>query len=72
MKIALALFVAPADVAIPWCALPGGGAKAEQGDGLLGAVDEIAQLRPGKGLVSEVMVALDILQTSRNLLFSGT
>ena len=61
MKIALALFVAPADVAIPWCALPGGGAKAEQGDGLLGAVDEIAQLRPGKGLVSEVMVALDIL-----------
>ena len=59
-RLSLALFMRPADVTIPRCALPSGGAKAEQGDGLLGGVDEVAQLRAGKRFVSEVMVALDI------------
>jgi hypothetical protein len=56
-----ALFVGPADVAITRCAHPGGGAEAEQGDGLLlRAVDDITQLRPGKGLVAKIVPAREI------------
>ena len=57
-----ALFMGPADVTIARCAHPGGGAEAKQGDGLLlRAGDERTQLRPGKGLVTKIMVALDQL-----------
>ena len=61
MELSLALFVAPADITVPRCTHPGGGTEAEQGDGLVRRVDEITQLGAGKGLVPEVMVALDQL-----------
>ena len=57
----LALLVAPADIAIAGCNLPGGSAKAEQRDRLLLGEDEIAQLRARQGLITQIVVALDEL-----------
>ncbi len=54
MEMAFALFVTPADVTISRCALPSGGAKAEQGNRMVCGVNKISQLGTGKRLVAEV------------------
>lgn len=59
-KISLALRVAPADISVPWCGLPGGGAKAKQRNGLLLGEEEIAPLRAGQWFMPEIVVAVDV------------
>ena len=61
MKVFLALLMAPTDKALTRCALPGGGTKAKQGDGLVPGIDEVAQLRAGQRRVTKIVVAFDIL-----------
>lgn len=53
------LIVGPADEGISGSDLPGGGAEAQAGDGGGAREGEVADLGPGKGLVAEVVVALD-------------
>ena len=60
MQVLLALPVAPADEAITRRALPGGGAKAQEGEQVIPGTDPIAQLRAREGLVAEVVVTLDV------------
>jgi hypothetical protein len=40
--------------------LPGGGAKAEQGNRLCLTEEDVAQLGAGKGFLAEIVVAVDV------------
>src|ERR1039457_5068339 len=60
VQVALSLICRPTDELIPGFDLPGARAEAQGGDDVAGGAHEVAQLRPGHELMSEVMVALDI------------
>ena len=60
VQVALPLIGRPADELIPRFDLPGARAEAEDGDDVAGGTHEVAQLRPGHELMSEIMMAFDI------------
>ena len=62
VKVLGALLGIPADEVVAWGDFPCRGAETEGGQKLaIGAEDEVAELRAGKGLVSQVMMTLDQL-----------
>src|SRR5450759_604874 len=60
MQVSLALLAAPADGVIARLSFPGARAEAEHGDDFPCSAHEVAQLRTGQGLMSEVVMALDV------------
>src|ERR1017187_7405943 len=60
VQVTPAVFGRPADALIAWFDFPGARAEAEQSDDLAGSTHEVAQLRSGHKLVTEVMMPLDV------------
>src|ERR1022692_5310200 len=60
VQVALSLIGRPTDELIPRFDLPGARAEAEGRDDVAGGAHEVAQLRPGHELMSEIVMAFDI------------
>src|ERR1035441_5876988 len=60
MQVALSLISRPADNLIPRFDFPGTRIEAKRADDVPCGADEVAELRPGHELMSEVMMAFDI------------
>ena len=57
----LSLGVGPADEPIPGRGLPSGGSEAEEGEDVAVSLGEVSELGSGQLLVSQVVVAIDVL-----------
>ena len=60
LKVAFSLRVSPADKVIPGSYFPGCGTEAEQGQNTIGVMGEVTDLSAWKGLISQVVIAVNV------------
>jgi len=61
MEFQFALLLFPADEAVAWSCLPGSSSEAEQRNDAVVGFCKITKLRAGERLITEVMIAIDVL-----------